>query len=127
MTQTQKAFGIHLSWKTQSTKTVSCQTFFFFLNKRGCLTASSFGRHFISLWYGLEAGCTITTLTHICGIQGPLITICCLLFAMTPSSVDPYFLWFVFGNTQAFYITFYHSVLTLIVINNQSFMTSCTT
>lgn len=35
-TQTQKAFGIHLSQKTQSTKTASCQTFnfLFFVQKR---------------------------------------------------------------------------------------------
>lgn len=108
--------------------TASCQTFNGFSYKRGCLTASSFCGYFISLLYGLEAGCKTITLTRICGTQGALITICCLQFTMITTLCRTLLPLVCFlSRTQAFYITFYHFMLTLAIINNHFFMTSCAT
>lgn len=72
----------------------SCQTLMAPLQK-GALTALPLGI-FLSLLYGLEAGCTVLALTHICRTQGAPRTICCLWFTVVSFSVGLHLLWFVF-------------------------------
>lgn len=122
MTQMQKAFGIHLSQKAEKTETASRQTLNGLSCKSGCLMASSFCGYFISLWYWLEAGCTVITLTHICETQGPLLPICCLPSAIIPFSGISFSLFS--GKTHAFYMTFYHYVLTTAFIKKHFLRTS---